>query len=77
MNLFVRFERATNTPPFFGEITLFLVAMLVVLALSGCAVGERLVDQLPSVRYCSEVNYQRIEQDVTLFARCTAPFESR
>lgn len=43
-------------------------------ALSGCALGERVVDQLPTARYCNEVHYERVDNSVTLFAKCTAPF---
>lgn len=43
-------------------------------ALSGCAVGEYAVNQLPTARYCHEVHYDRVQQDVTISAKCTAPF---
>lgn len=44
-----------------------LLAMLILAAGAGCTT---IASQLPSVQYCSEVRYERIESNITLEAKC-------
>jgi hypothetical protein len=44
------------------------------LLLGGCAQLEPLATQIPTARYCHEVHYDRVHNDVAFSAKCTAPF---
>ena len=43
------------------------IALLVIL-LSGCVVWR----ELPTTKYCDTVKYERVGQDITVTAHCTA-----
>lgn len=51
-----------------------LSLVLLLLLLGGCAQIEPLANQLPTARYCSDVEYSRHGTAVEIYARCTAPF---
>ena len=43
--------------------------LLVVVLLGGC----QIVSEIPTLKYCDEVNYTRLDNDVTITAHCTVP----
>lgn len=49
------------------------VIMLVCLFLSGCA---WLFSNAPTFEYCNEVHYDRIGNQITVIAKCSAPISS-
>lgn len=49
--------------------------LALVFLLSGCSAIERAIPEvLPTARYCSEVSYHRLGDDVQVAAQCKAPF---
>jgi hypothetical protein len=48
--------------------------LILALILSGCVGLERAATQLPTARYCQELHYDRVNDDVSLSAKCKAPF---
>lgn len=47
----------------------FLIAAVLALSLVGCKV----VSEVPTMKYCDEVNYTRLGNDVVMDAHCTVP----
>lgn len=54
--------------------------ILLCIVVSGCGslnlATEKTYNALPSAKNCSEVSYHRVNRDITIDAKCTAPVDS-